>query len=468
MNPGATEHSVRRSALVVATMASFLTPFLASAVNVALPAIGMSLHMNAVALSWVATTFILAAAVCLVPFGRVADAIGRKKVFLTGMIIFTLASVGCALAPNAMWLIVCRMLQGTGSAMIYGTGLAILTSVYPPGERGRVIGLNAAAVYTGLSVGPFLGGLMTQFWGWPSVFLVSALLGSATAWVAWRGLQGEWTGRTGGQFDFVGTLFYALALVALMTGLSAESGYTSILLVVLALLGLTVFVFWEFRVANPIIEVGLLTKNVVFARSNLAALINYSATFAVTFLLSLYLQYIRGLDPAHAGLILLTQAVVMASLSPVAGLLSDRLEPRIVASVGMGLSVLGLVWFCFIREQTSLVAIVAALVVLGAGFGLFSSPNTNAVMSSVGPKDYGVASATLGTMRLVGQMLSMGVAAAVLAGFVGHASITPELHQRFLAGLRVAFLISAVLCGVGVWASLSRGNVRSNDTASPR
>ena len=181
MDTATTPRTTQRSALVVATMASFLVPFLGSSINVALPAIGTALDMTPVDLSWVATSFMLASAVCLVPFGRVADMVGRKKIFLAGMGLFTLASLGCGLARSGGALIAWRGFQGVGGAMIFGTGLAILTSVYPPGERGRVIGLNAAAVYTGLSVGPFVGGLLTQRWGWPSVFLVSLPLARVLA-----------------------------------------------------------------------------------------------------------------------------------------------------------------------------------------------------------------------------------------------------------------------------------------------
>jgi EmrB/QacA subfamily drug resistance transporter len=441
-------------------MASFLTPFLGSSINVALPAIGTALHMDAVALSWVATSFVLASAVCLVPFGRVADMIGRKKVFLAGMALFTLASLGCGLARSASGLIAFRTLQGAGGAMIFGTGLAILTSVYPLGERGRVLGLNAAAVYTGLSVGPFVGGMLTHRWGWPSVFLASVPCGLVTMLVAWRGLKGEWASGASGRFDWVGSVIYGAALITLMTGLTASRGTVGLALVAASVGAFALFLAWERRVANPVLDVPLLVGNPVFAWSNLAALINYSATFAVTFLLSLYLQYLRGLDPSQAGLVLLTQSVIMAAMSPLAGLLSDRLEPRVVASVGMGLSVVGLIWFCFLRADTPLAAIVGALVVMGAGFGLFSSPNTNAVMSAVEKRHYGVASATLGTMRLVGQMLSMGLAAAALTFFVGHAPITAALHGRFLSGMQATFLISSILCGFGVFASLARGNLR--------
>ena len=460
MIPAKSDPSLRRSALIVATMASLLTPFLGSSVNVALPAIGTSLHMDPVQLSWVATAFLVTSAVCLIPFGRLADMVGRRRVFLAGMTVFVLAAVGCALASSAAVLIGCRVLQGVGAAMIFSTGLAILTSVYPPEERGRVIGLNTAAVYLGLSIGPVAGGFLTQHWGWRSVFLACVPFGLATLLVAWRGLKGEWTGGSGGRFDGVGSALYGLALVAVMLGLSALPGIMGLILVATGVGTFALLVAWERRVAHPVLDVTLLARNAVFARSNLAALINYSATFAVTFLLSLYLQYVRGLDPGRAGLILLTQSVMMTVMSPFAGWWSDRVEPRIVASAGMGLTVAGLVGFGFLDADTPMAFIIGTLILLGAGFGLFSSPNTNAVMGAVERKDQGVASATLGTMRLLGQTMSMGIAAAVLAAFVGRAPITPAVHGQFLAAMHLAFAISAALCVVGVFASLTRGNLR--------
>lgn len=451
----------RRSALIAATMASFLTPFLGSSINVALPAIGHDLHLTPVALSWVASAFILASAVCLVPFGHLADRLGRRRVFLAGMMAFATLTLACGFAPSGPVLILLRVLQGIGAAAVFGTGLAILTSVYPAGERGRVLGLNAAAVYAGLSLGPFVGGVLTERWGWPSIFFVSAPIGCATVAVAWRGLRGEWKGETGGSFDGIGAVLYGVALVALMSGLSRVPAATGFVLIAGSLVAFAAFVAWERRVAHPVLNVGLLASNQVFARSNLAALINYSANFATTFLLSLYLQYVRGLSPGRAGLVLLTQSVVMAAVSPAAGLLSDRWEPRIVASIGMGLSVAGLAWLCLLGPDTPITAIVVALVVLGAGFGLFSSPNTNAVMGAVEKRHYGAASATLGTMRLVGQMLSLGVAAAALAAFVGREAITAARPAEFLAGLHLAFVIFTGLGAAGIWASLSRGNLRT-------
>jgi MFS family permease len=204
----------------------------------------------------------------------------------------------------------------------------------------------------------------------------------------------------------------------------------------------------------------LFRSNTVFVFSNLAALINYSATFAVSFLLSLYLQYIKGLSPQNAGLILVSQPIMQALFSPSAGRLSDRIESRIVASAGMALTVIGLLLLTLLNEETALVFIIVSLMLLGFGFALFSSPNTNAIMSSVEKRFYGVASATLGTMRLIGQTLSMGIAMLIFAIHIGKVQITPEYYAPFLTSTQTAFVVFAVLCFGGIFASLARGNVR--------
>jgi MFS family permease len=214
------------------------------------------------------------------------------------------------------------------------------------------------------------------------------------------------------------------------------------------------------KTTSPLLNMILFFYNAAFAFSNLAALINYSATFAVTFLMSLYLQYIKGFNPQHAGLILVSQPLIMAVFSPLAGRLSDRIEPRVVASIGMGFTAAGLFLFTSLHRETHLAFIVTGLVLLGFGFALFSSPNTNAVMSSIEKRFYGVGSATLGTMRLTGQMFSMGIAMVIFAIHIGSARITPEYYPQFLTSLRTGFIIFSSLCFGGIFASLARGKVR--------
>jgi EmrB/QacA subfamily drug resistance transporter len=458
----------KRATLIAATLAAFLTPFMGSATNVALPSIGHEFSMDAVTLSWVATSYLLAAAIFLVPFGRLADIHGRKRIFTYGAAVFTGGSLLTAFSTYAAMLLTARVVQGIGSAMIFSTGLAILTSVFPVEERGRVLGINVAAVYTGLSLGPFVGGLLTQNLGWRSIFLAVVPLGLLViAFVLWR-LKGEWAEAQGEAFDLGGSILYSLALVALMYGFTSLPGTSGAVLLLMGAVALAAFVIWETRVRNPVLNLSLFANNRTFALSNLAALINYGATSAVAFLLSLYLQYIKDLSPQQAGLVLIAQPIVQAALSPVAGRLSDRIEPRIVASAGMTITAIGLALLVLVGSATPLWAIVACLILLGFGFALFSSPNMNAIMSSVEKKFYGVASGTAGTMRLVGQMLSMGIATLLFALFIGRVAITPEAYPLFLASMKTAFAVFAALCVGGIVASLGRGNIREDNDEERR
>lgn len=450
--------------LLVTSLSSFLTPFTSSSVNIALPSIGHELHLDAVTLSWVATAYLLAAAVFLVPFGRIADIYGRKRTFLIGISIDAISSIAGGLAHSGTWLVAFRAVQGLGGAMIFGTGVAILTSVFPAKERGKVLGINVAAVYLGLSVGPLIGGLLTQHLGWRSIFFLNALFGLAIISFVLLNLKAEWAGAKGETFDFTGAIVYVFSVVALMLGLTLLPSITGIILAVFGAFGVLAFVLWENRQKYPVLNIAFFRKNVLFRYSNLAALINYSGSYAVVFLLSLYLQYIGGFSPEEAGLILIAQPVVQVILSPVAGSLSDRIEPRIVSSVGMALTAAGLVLFTFLGNETGLTFILVSLVLIGLGFSFFSSPNTNAVMSSVDRKHYGVASGTLGTMRLTGQMLSMVLSLMLFAFFIGPVQITPHYYPVFIKSVRTAFIISAALCFAGIFVSIARGKVRGNNT----
>jgi EmrB/QacA subfamily drug resistance transporter len=456
VSPNAAE---RWSALVVAALGSFLTPFMLSSVNIALPTIGREFKADAVLLSWVASSYLLAAAVSLMPFGKLADIHGRKKVQLLGMALFTLSSCLAGLAGSIESLIVFRVFQGVGIAMIFATGIAILASVFPAGERGRVLGITVAAVYSGLACGPFAGGFLTQQFSWRAVFLISAPLGLLPiGLILWK-LKGEWADARGESFDFTGSLIYAGAVVAFMVGASGLPNPRSAALTLAGVIALGVFAWWELRVRHPVFEVRLFIHNRVFAFSCLAALIHYSATFGVTFLISLFLQYVQGLSPQGAGLVLIAQPIMMALFSPFAGRLSDRVEPRVIASLGMGITAAGLLLLCTLSAGTSTAFVVGCLTALGCGFGLFSSPNMNAIMGSVERRHYGIASGSVGTMRLLGQILSMAVATLMFAVFIGRAQITPDQQPAFIHSVRMALFVFSGLCLCGVFFSLSRGRL---------
>jgi len=453
-------NSSKEAVLIVATMASFLFPFMGSAVNIALPSIGRDLSLDAVTLGWITTAFLLASACLLVPFGRIADIYGRKKIFTYGIIIFTAASLLLGMSSSAAMLISFRVLQGIGGAMIAGTGVAMLTSVFPANERGRALGINVAATYLGLSLGPFLGGVLTQHLSWRSIFFINVPLGLAViAVILWK-LKGDWADARGEKFDFAGSIIYSLALVALIYGFTLLPAMLGVWLIVAGIISFLAFVRWEMKLSSPVLDINLFRNSRVFALSNLAALINYSATFAVGFLISLYLQYVRGFSPQSAGLILVAMPAMQAIFSPFAGRLSDRVEPRVIASAGMAFTTAGLILFIFLNAETSLQFTIAGLLLVGFGFALFSSPNTNAVMSSAPKKAYGVASATLATMRQVGMALSMGIAMLMFALHMGRVEIIPEYYQLFMESINTVFTIFAVLCFGGIFASLARGKVR--------
>ena len=450
--------SLRRTALAVSMVSSFLTPFMASGINVAMPLIGKEFELSAVALGWVLTAYTLAAAMFLVPFGRLADLVGRKRIFALGIAVNIAGTVLGALASSGFALILARAVQGIGGAMIFGTGVAILTSVYPHGERGRALGLNTAAVYTGLSLGPVIGGFLVHAWGWRSVFWATVPIAALALVLTLVRLEGEWADARGEGFDIAGSLIFGAGLVALMYGFSRLPSLPGIALTAAGLLALAGFVDFELRSEHPLLDLRIFRHNRIFAFSNLAALFNYSATSAVAFLMSLYLQYIKGLPPQKAGLVLVAQPIIMALASPFAGRLSDRTEPRLIASLGMALSAAGLLLFSFLGPDTGFGFIVGSLVCLGLGFGLFSSPNTNAVMCSVERRHLGIASAALGTMRLTGQMMSAGTTMMIFALFMGHVPIEPKVYPLFLRSARFAFAFFAALCVAGVFASLARGD----------
>ena len=450
----------RRTVLIIATLAAFLTPFMGSAVNIALPSIAAEFALDAVTLSFVASSYLLATAIFLVPFGRLADIYGRKRVFSLGVIVFASSALLSALATSGLALILFRFLEGIGSAMIYSTSVAMITSVFPLEERGRALGINVTAVYVGLSIGPLIGGFLTELLTWRSIFLVHIPLDIYIVYSIRRHLAGEWADARGERLDIVGSVFYGAMLLSVMYGFSRLPEPAGIAAIVIGAALFAVFYTWEVRVENPVIDIRLLASNRAFTFSNLAALINYSATFAIGFLLSLYLQVVRGLDPGAAGLVLITQPVVQALFAAPAGRLSDRVEPRYIASAGMGLVAVGLALLALLTPITPMAYIIAVLALLGFGFALFSPPNTNAVMSSVDRSLYGLASGMLATMRTTGMMFSLGIATVMFAVFIGTSQIGPEVRGPFMTSFRVAFTVFAALCILGVFASFSRGKVR--------
>lgn len=455
-------NNTNRTFLLVATMSShFLNPFMGSAVNIALKQIGSDFSMSAVGLSWVTMSYLLSSAIFLVPFGKIGDMIGRRKIFLYGTLLFAITTLLCGFSTDASSLIIFRLLQGISSAMMISTNMALIISAYPPEERGKVIGLNVTSVYVGSSVAPVIGGLLTDALGWRSIFYINGIGALFIALlIIWK-IQNEIPNPIKERFDFRGSVIYMLSISSLMYGFSKLPSLHAIVLTLAGVLGLLLFIRTQLKTETPVLNVRLFSQNRVFALSNLSALINYAATFAISFMLSLYLQYAKGMEAREAGMILIAQPTLMAIVASFSGRLSDKMNPRILAALGMGISTLGLLILSFISQDTSIGYIIFGLIVLGFGFGLFSSPNTNVVMSSVDKKIYGTASATLATMRSTGMMFSMAIAALSMHLFLGNAKITVQNVPDFIISTQIVFIIFTILCFIGVFLSLTKNTPKN-------
>jgi len=448
--------------LFVASLSSFLVPYTGSSITVALPAMAARFHADAVTLGWITSAYIVAAAVFIVPFGRYADIVGRRKIFLYGVLVFTIASLACAFSPTESILIASRFVQGLGGAMIFATSVAIVTQVYGPGERGAALGITIATVYAGLSIGPFIGGILTDRFGWPAIFLVNVPIGLATIALTLQGVRHEWADAAGERFDLGGAIVYGTMLFAAIFGMLLLPDPVGLLWIAAALAAAVLFCRAERRSDSPLIDLSVFSGNRTFVFSNIAAMINYGATYGIGVLLSLYLQYILGFSAETAGIILVAQPLVQCVFSPVAGRLSDRIEPRIVATAGMALTAAGLAPFIFLAPQTPVWFIVVCLMVMGLGYGLFSSPNTNAIMSSVANRHLGIASGMNATVRSLGQLLSMAIAMSCFVIFIGPVTITPAVYPSLMTSVTVAFTIFTGICIVGVGASYVRGTIHKD------
>ncbi len=454
-----------RWVLIICAFSGFVTPFMGSSVNVALPVIGRNLNMDVLLLNWITLAYNLSSAIFLLPLGRLADLKGKEIIFKFGLALFTIFSLACALAWDPYSLIAFRLLQGLGGAMIFGTSNAILSASYPREERGKVLGIYVTVMSLGTVLGPAIGGITTQAFGWRSLFGLVAALALANTVFGFSFLRNT-PAQSKARMDVSGSLVYCVSLTFLTLGFSSLPSDKGWLYMAVSVVGMFAFGLIELRSSSPSLDIRIFKGNAPFIFSNLATLLNFSASFAEVVVLTLYLQNIKGLRPGQAGLVFMVQSVTMVLFSAYAGKLSDRVPPGRVAAIGIGLIAIGLGAFTFLSPSTPIWFIIACVAVIGLGFAFFISPNTNAVMSAVETKDYGVASGALATMRQVGQMISMGIIMMLFNIIMGATTrvnkITPESYGSFLRCSRIGFIVFTGLCVLGVFASLARGKSKKS------
>jgi len=449
----------RHYILIASSLTAFSGSIMLSAINVALPAMGNDLSMSAVQLGWVTQSYALSLAIFILPFGRIADILGRRKIFTIGLVAATVSALTLALSISFPMLVALRVIQGIGIAMINSTGIALISSAYPPSERGKVLGITTAAVYVGLSIGPTIGGLLTQNFGWRSVFLLSLGLQIPAMVLLFKKIGSEWREAKGEKFDITGALIFAIMLLSIMYGFSSIPAVYGIVSILIGVLALAVFIAWELKIKSPILNIRLLIGNRLFALSSLAQFMFYGAVFSLSFIVSLYLQYIKGFSPQNAGFVLLAQPVMQVLFSPIAGRISDKIQPRTIVSVSIIIALIGLLLIFTATEGASMLLIILGLILVGLSYAFFASPNINAIMSSVDKKYYGVAAAMDSTTRAVGIASGMSVVMLLFSLQMGTAQITPEYYSDFVESVRTALLVFSGICLCCFFISLARGKV---------
>ena len=447
--------SARLLVLINICIGGFLAPLSLSATLVAVPAMAQGLHADAVLASWIPTAFLLSNLIMLLPAGRLSDSYGRKLLYILGTTVFLLSSILAGFANSIEMLLLMRVFQGIGAAMFFSTSMAIVGSVYNGHGRGAALGWMVAAVYTGLTCGPLVGGWLTEHYGWHSVFLFQAPLSLFTILLSLCCMKGEWRSPDPVKLDWRGTLLLAIWVLSLFYGLTNMPEFTAYGFLAISLLFLLLFIRHSHVSSNPIIRLKLVWQNRLLSRSLISAIFMYSGNYGLVFLLGLYLQYNRGLSPLDAGQMLMLQAIVMAILAPIAGRLSDRYPPWLLATSGCLIVGLGIFLLLFINQDRSMIFIGFALMLLGLGFGLFSTPNSNSIFGSAAEAKLGIVSALLNLARMLGQMMGMAIITLLVSLFIGNAKIGPQQYEALFQVLRLTLGLSMLFTLFAAFLSAS-------------
>lgn len=437
-----------------------------SVVNVALPGITASFQSHVSTTEWIVTVYLLVLSCLLLPFGRLGDIQGHKRVYLSGFVIFGVSSGICALAVSPAMLIGSRVVQAIGAAMLSANSPAILTGNFPDAQRGQALGLQATLTYLGLAVGPALGGWMSQHLGWQSVFLINLPVSLLAFFFSLRFIPQDRHSGQRERFDWRGALLFMSGLVLLIFVLNRGQawGWTSLgtlSMLALSLALLVIFVRFEHSVTTPMLDFSLFQRR-IFSFSALSAFLNYASLFGINFLMPFYLIEGRGFGAGQAGLILISQPVMMALVAPISGYFSDRINPRWLATAGMAILSAGLWRLSHLTTTSTSLVIVVALLITGFGTGLFISPNNNVLLGSAPRTRQGIASGILATSRNVGMVSGIGFIAAIYTTVLHHGPFETQTANLFPA-IQWSFRAGALLAAIGIFTSFLRGNKQDSN-----
>ena len=457
------EGQVSLNTVIIAVgAAQFMLPFMLSGAGPLLPAIGRDLHASAMQLSLINAAYTLSLAIFHLVSGRVGDMIGRKRLFLGGLSLFVVVSALLPFVTDIWVFLGLRFVQAMGTAIMNTCALAILASCAPPEQLGRVLGLTSIGVYSGLSLGPGLSGILGTALGWQFLFFSVVPIGVIAWLLMYCNVRRDWKDAPDDPFDWRGSLFYTMAISSLSIGaIWLLDGAWAGVLFVFGLLFLGMFLWSERHSAHPILDIAFLVRNRPFALSTLASFINYSSIFGVTFYFSLYLQGVHGLTLLQTGLLLSAQPAIQVFVSPFGGRMADRHGADVIATIGIAVCGVGLLMASSLDGDSTLWVVTAVQLVIGSGIALFASPNTSAIMTSVDEAHRGQASGLVGTARTLGTLSSMVIISLTMNAYLGDESLGPSNVPDFLSAMHVNFALFGVLNLLGIFCSIGRMGGRS-------
>ncbi len=466
--------SKKTTAIVFAVgLGTFMSALDSGVVNLAMPLIRDEFGVSMSMVEWIVTAYLLVVSSLLLTFGRISDLYGQKKVYQTGFVLFTLGSLLCGLSVSIGMLIGARCVQALGAGMLFSTGPAIITNSVPPERRGKALSVTAISVALGLCAGPVIGGTLTTLAGWQSIFYINLPVGIIGMLLVRKNIPRDEKRETA-RFDIAGSGLVLVALLLILVPLSLSGDHDLPIGLFAGLIGgglamAALFVWFESRQKSPMLNIRLFS-NRVFSASSVAALFIYMAQFIMVFLAPFYLQTLRGYSALMSGLIYLPMPLATMAIAPIAGTVSDKYDSRYISSIGALVMAGGLFMLSFLKAETSLVYIMAAMVVTGLGFGMFQTPNNSAIMGNVPPENRGTASGTLATMRNIGMALGVAISGALFsfvegdaqAAFAAQGLADKALEQAsFVQGLHITFLAAAGIALVSMAASFTKGRVKT-------
>ncbi|MBP3792399.1 MAG: MFS transporter [Methanobrevibacter sp.] len=447
--------------IFVSFITSFFAVFLSSGIVLGIPSIAQEFGMNNIVQNWIPTIALLVVAVFTLPAGQISGKFGVKKLLIIGVSIFILASIGACLSFSTETFLFFRVIQGIGMAFLNVSAMAMVVQAIKPQNRGKALGFTVTGIYLAGSLSPVFCGFLVYNFGWRSMFYFVIPFLILCLVIMILKIPGDWKTYENNKIDSIGYLIYGIGILLFIYGFTNLMNAVGVICITVGMCLLIIFGYYELNIDSPAFNMKLF-KNMKFTSSNIAALCSYLAIAAITTILNYHFQYVRGWNAQLAGIILIITPIIMAIMAPNAGRLSDRIHPQKLAAIGMTIATITLAILLFLDENTPIYLIVIAMILQGVGMGLFTTPNTNAIMSSVPPEETPNASAAQSAMRTIGQTMSLGLLTLVFAWFMGNLKLSSRYADLIVQSSQSICLICTVICIIAIFASLV--GIKSKDS----